>query len=108
VNAVDERQIGMLRALGAFRLSLGDSGRALALLAAAFEAVPNDGGTARLLIRSYIAAGQGEAALSLLDALAAAGIAEGFDTLRCEALWLAGRRDEARALRVRCPLGAAA
>lgn len=111
---MNDEQARMLHAIGTFHQRLGDPSRALALLAALFEAHPGDTDLAVQLIRCYIDLGEGEAALRLLDGLPPnAGNAETRKALtvtRCQALWLCGRKSEARDLRARAlqPTGRAA
>jgi len=103
MTPMNDDQAKMLHAIGTFHLRLGDAGRALALLAAVFETRPDDLGLAAAVIRCYVALGEGEAALRLLDGLSVANTGEktrrALTLARCEALWLAGRRVEARELR---------
>lgn len=98
---MQDKHLKVLHILSAFYFRLGDVTRALALVAVAAEAAPNDPDLAETLIRCYIATGQAEAALKRLDQL---GFTAGrrrereLDGLRSQALWVAGRREEARRL----------
>lgn len=111
---MNDEQAKMLHAIGTFHQRLGDPGRALALLAALFEAHPGDTDLAVQLIHCYIDLGEGEAALRLLDDLpvdhVSAAAREALILARCQALWLCGRKGEARDLRKRVsqPVGRAA
>lgn len=97
-----DQRLETLHVLSAFYLRLGDAPRALALVAIAAEAEPANLDLAETLIRCYIAMGQSEAALHHLDCLTAHVPARGddgrLDILRSQALWGAGRRQEARRL----------
>lgn len=95
-------RLEILHVLSAFYLRLGDAERALALVGVAAEASPANLDIAETLIRCYIAMDQPDAALKHLDGLAAR-LSAGRDTvrldvLRSQALWTAGRRQEARRL----------
>lgn len=91
-----------LHVLSAFYLRLGDAQRALALVAVVAEAAPGNLDVAETLIRCYIAMGQADVALRHLDCLAPHVHAQDgggrLDTLRSQALWAVGRRQEARRL----------
>lgn len=97
-----DQRLEILHVLGAFYLRLGDPKRALALIGVAAEAAPRDLDLADVLVRCYVAMGEGEAALTHLDKLAPhlrSKADQGrFDRLRAQALWVAGRRQEARRL----------
>jgi type III secretion protein Y len=100
-----EKPLEVLHGLGAFHLRLGNAHRALALVALAAESAPDDMDVMETMIRCYIAAGEAEAALRLLDGLALRNLGRQVDRrledLRSRALWTAGRREEARRLYAR-------
>jgi type III secretion protein Y len=100
-----EKPLEVLHVLGAFYLRLGNVPRALALTALAAESAPEDADVMETLVRCYIAAGEAEAALKFLDGLALRNMGRHIDRrledLRSKALWVAGRRDEARRLYAR-------
>lgn len=97
-----DSRLEILHVLSAFYLRLGDAPRALALVAVAAEAAPGNLDVAETLIRCYIAMDQPDAALRHLENLSARIPARGGDrrleVLRSQALWVAGRRQEARRL----------
>lgn len=100
-----DSRLEVLHALGGFYLRLGDGSRALALVAVAAEAAPGNLDLAATLIRCYLALGQSEAALRHMENLTSrvplpAGDTR-LDELRVRALWMAGRRQEARRLHER-------
>lgn len=97
-----DQRLETLHVLSAFYLRLGDAPRALALVAVAAESAPGNLDVAETLIRCYIAMGQADAALRHLECLTPHVVAQDgggrLDTLRSQALWAAGRRQEARRL----------
>ena len=109
---MQEHQLKILCVLSAFYLRLGDASRALALIAVAAEAAPHDAAVAEMLIRCHLAVGQADAALTRLDWLATRypdrRTDKNFQILRSRALWMAGRRTEARQLYARAIEGGVA
>lgn len=97
-----DSRLEILHVLSAFYLRLGDAPRALALVAVVAEAAPGNLDVAETLIRCYLAMGEADAALRHVENLAARVPAHGGDrrleVLRSQALWVAGRRQEARRL----------
>ena len=100
-----EHQLKILNVLSAFYLKLGDAPRALALIAVAAEAAPHDAAVTEMLIRCQLAVGQADAALNRLDWLATRHpdrrTDKTFQVLKSRALWMAGRKAEARQLHAR-------
>ena len=98
-DTADRDAVDLLHLMGHLYLKSGQVQRGLVLLLIATRMAPNHTGVLQALCQGFLANGNGQRALNVVDRLAAAGVEDdALQLLRSRAHWVNGERDTARRL----------
>ncbi|CAM0555102.1 tetratricopeptide repeat protein [Vreelandella titanicae] len=98
-DTADRDAVDLLHLMGHLYLKSGQVQRGLVLLLIATRMAPNHTGVLQALCQGFLASGNGQRALNVLDRLEAAGQQDNaMQLLRSRAHWINGERDTARRL----------